>query len=119
MADPVTDTALLLGLKPLSILGAAAGSLISLSFFDGQSMRVKWTGVAGGCSLSMLVGEPIAALLGIPPKAEILIVVLVALFGMSIVTAIAREIKWADVFWAILGKFGVNRPPKDDQGDKP
>ena len=38
--------------------------------------------------------------------------VVMAVTVTGIVTAIARaikDIKWADVFWAVLGKFGIKR----------
>lgn len=124
--DPVTDAgaAALLGLKPLTILGSAVGGFISLTVFDGQTTTVRWTAAVGGASLAMLVAEPLTVWAGVPPKVETLIAIFVAIFGMSIVTATARalrEIKFVDVFWAVLGKFGINKPapPPGGPGSAP
>ena len=119
--EPVTDTAgaALLGLKPLTILGAALGGFISLSVFDGQTKKVRWMAAIGGTGLAIFCAEPITAWAGVPPKVETMIAVFVAIFGMSLVTATAKaikEIKLIDVFWGILEKMGVRRPPPPPGG---
>lgn len=121
MPDPVTDAAAgaLLGLKPLTILGAAVGGFISLNVFDDQPVKVRWTAAVGGTGLSALIAEPLTLWAGVPPKVEIVFAVFIAIFGMSLVTAIAKgikDIKVVDVFWGILGKLGVNRPPPPPPG---
>lgn len=123
--DPVTDATAagaLLGIKPLTVLGAAVGGVISLSFFDGQSRRVKWMAALGGVALAALLAEPLTLGAGLSPKVETAVSVFIAMFGMSIVTALAKalqHINWVDVFWAVLAKFGFNKPPSSGSGGQP
>ena len=114
--EPITDTAgaALLGLKPLTIIGAAVGSFVSLTFFDGQTRAAKWIGVFGGCAIAMLCAEPITEVMNLNPKMETPVALFLAMFGISLMTALAKalkEIKLVDLIWAVLAKFGVNRPP--------
>ncbi len=120
--EPVTDATAagaLLGIKPLTVLGAAVGGVISLSFFDGQSRRVRWMAALGGVALAALLAEPLTLWAGVPPKVETVLSVGIAMFGMSIVTAFAKALQsvvWVDVFWAVLTKFGINKPPSGGSG---
>lgn len=110
--EAVAEGLAVLGLKLSNTIAGAVGSFISLNFFDGLSRAQKWSTFVGGWALGAWLAEPMTAVLELPAKVEIGLAILVALFGMSIAAQFIK-LEWGDVFWAVLGKFGIKKADQE------
>jgi hypothetical protein len=92
--EKVSDTDSMLaalGLKFVNVVAGAVSSFVTLRFFDGLTTGAKWSTFLGGWAVAAWGAPPIRDYLDAPPKIEILFVLLLGFFGMSI---IAEAIRW-------------------------
>lgn len=95
------------GLKLVNAVVAAVGSFVSLRFFDGLTFMNKWTTFIGGWALAAWGAPPLREYLEAPPKVELLFVLLLAFFGMSVASEMVKLLR--DTDWrGIIASF-VNR----------
>lgn len=79
-----------IGIKIGSLVGGFFGSVVSLKFIDGLSIRQRVTTVLAGTAVSAYVTPVLVSYLGLSPKLEGGIAFLCGLFGMSFTGAVIK-----------------------------
>lgn len=105
----MNETLAALGLKLGNIVAAAIGSFVSLNFFDNLTTKQKWVSFIGGTAVGSYLSEPLVIVMELTPKVEVGFSIVLGLFSMSLVAQLIK-LNWSDVFWGVLGKFGIKRP---------
>lgn len=104
MNDPEGFLAVL-GLKLVNVVVGAVSSFTALRFFDGLTLLDKWTTFIGGWAVSAWGASPLADYMGLGPKVEIGLVLMLGLFGMAIAAEFIRVVR--SLTWeSIKGLFG-------------
>lgn len=94
-----------LGLKLVNVLVGAISSFCALRFFDGLGIFDKWVTFVGGWAVAAWGASPLAEYIGIGPKVEIGLVLLLGFFGMATAAELIRVIR--SLNWeAIKGLLG-------------
>lgn len=99
------------------IVAGLFGSILSLSFIDGMSLKQRALAVFMGMVMAHYLATYIAFLFNEPNYAET-IGFLVGLFGMSITAAIFRAIKNSNLWSFIMSRWGgSNQTPPSNGGN--
>ena len=86
-----------LGLTLKTIIAGAAGSFISLRFFEGLGILEKWSTFFGGALLAGYLTQPVMEFMEI--KSQSVgpgVSLMIGLFGMSLAAAVIRTLKSTD-----------------------
>jgi len=97
--DDIQKALAAFGLTLVNVIVGAAASLAALRFFDNSSTADKWWSFFGGWVIAAWGAPPLRAYLEASEKVEILFVLLLGLFGMSVSAEIIKMIKdrsWRD-----------------------
>lgn len=85
-----------LGLKLINLFAGAITSFVSLRFFDGLSVREKWTTFLGGWAIAAWGASPTTQYFDLKPGVEVGIALVLGLFGMSLSAAVVKLLKETD-----------------------
>lgn len=99
-----------LGIKLKTLIAGAAGSAISLKFFDDLTVFQRWTTFLCGMVLAIFLTEGMAYYLEIKTLSlEVGLAFLIGLFGMSITGSIMQLIKTTDWGKTLVGFFQLKK----------
>lgn len=112
-----------LGLTIKNLIVGAFFSFVGLKFWNGLGVWERWTTFLGGWGIAAWGGPPLRVLLELRPEVELLVVMLLALFGIAIsaeVVRLIRETDWRGMLRSVVDRFGNRKPPAPpSEGDRP
>ena len=107
-----------IGLTIKNLVVGAVASFVALRFWNGLSVWEKWTTFFGGWAIAAWGAAPLTALLELKPAVEILVVLLLGLFGMAVAAEAVQLVRKTD--WPGIVKNAVStitRKPPSDGGE--
>lgn len=112
--DQITTALAALGLKLINVVVGAISAFVALNFWKGlESRRDRWITFGGGWMLAAWGAGPLREFVEAKPSLEVLIVMLMGLFGMALaaeIIKVIRETDWRgmvrEVFDFLLRKRG-------------
>lgn len=112
--DQITTALAALGLKLINVVVGAISAFVGLTFWKGlESARDRWITFLGGWTLAAWGAEPLREFVEGKKSLEVLIVILLGLFGMALaaeIIKVIRETDWRglvrEVFDFLLRKRG-------------
>jgi hypothetical protein len=84
------------GLKLINILPSAISSFVGLRFMDGMRALDRWAAFAGGFALAAWGAPSLREYVLLPPQVELLFVILLGFFGMSLTMEAIKVIRGTD-----------------------
>lgn len=85
-----------LGLTLKNLVAGAAGSFVSLRFFDGLKTWERWTTFVGGWAMAAFGAGPLTAALEQKAGVEVGVALLIGAFGMALTSKIMQTIRDTD-----------------------